>query len=684
MIAGMLPPPMLIPTPRTLDFDPSESMPMPRALVIAVDAPPGALDDARRIPDWARSPVNISDRAIDGSIPLRFVALCSPSEPERYRLTLAPRGFAIAADTPAPRRHALHTLAQLLRFYAPFARLPLLSIDDAPAIARRGVMLDVSRDKVPTMESLRAAIDLFAHLKINHLQLYTEHTFAYAGHDAVWRDSSLITPSEARELDTYCRARGIELVPNQNTLGHLHRWLNHPNYKHLAEIDGDWIFETDDGRQFPKHGPFSLCPTDPRSIELVRDWLDQLLPCFESSMVNIGLDEAYDVGQGRSRGELSSRATVALHLAKGAGGAKESPKNSPDAAFSHEKGKLFFSWLNQVAAIAAKHHKRTLFWADIALKYPDLLGQLPRGASALIWGYEPDSPFDAHAARLRTSNIPFWTCPGTSSWLSIVGRSSIRRENINAAVRAALEHGAEGVLITNWGDRGHRQHWPIELHSIAYGGSAMWRADNPATFDPRAAAIHLFALPPGAVQPRGAGAVERRFADPRSTTPLPHSTSSPIHPIAPLGPFLESLGDIDAHIRPGLRNTSPLFQELHRPLAPRPEASLPGSGSDWQSIYSSLESHQDQLSALAPHLDPLTHDELEHTLRVALHAARKAVLRRNGTAPREIAEPDRAALAADLRGIIDEHRALWARRNRPGGLQQSAAHYEELLDEYRA
>ena len=53
-------------------------------------------------------------------------------------------------------------------------------------------MLDISRNKVPTMGQLKEAVDAFEMLKINHLQLYTEHTFAYAGHEEVWRDASPI------------------------------------------------------------------------------------------------------------------------------------------------------------------------------------------------------------------------------------------------------------------------------------------------------------------------------------------------------------------------------------------------------------------------------------------------------------------------------------------------------------
>ena len=98
-------------------------------------------------------------------------------------------------------------------------------------------MLDISRDKVPTMETLYALVDLLAGWKINQLQLYTEHTFAYRQHPEVWAEASPLTGQEILGLDAYCRKRFVELVPNQNSFGHMHRWLKHARYAPLAEVN---------------------------------------------------------------------------------------------------------------------------------------------------------------------------------------------------------------------------------------------------------------------------------------------------------------------------------------------------------------------------------------------------------------------------------------------------------------
>ena len=62
-----------------------------------------------------------------------------------------------------------------------------LRIRDWPDFPRRGVMLDVSRGRVPKLETLLDLAEHLADFKINELQLYTEHTFAYRRYKSVWQ-----------------------------------------------------------------------------------------------------------------------------------------------------------------------------------------------------------------------------------------------------------------------------------------------------------------------------------------------------------------------------------------------------------------------------------------------------------------------------------------------------------------
>jgi hexosaminidase len=105
-----------------------------------------------------------------------------------------------------------------------------------------------------------------------------------------------MTGQDILDLDAYCRERHVELVPNQNAFGHMHRWLTLDDYAHLAETHGE----------FPvpwgvHQGPFSLAPGHPGSMALVRELFDELLPHFSSRLFNVGADETHDIGHGQSR-----------------------------------------------------------------------------------------------------------------------------------------------------------------------------------------------------------------------------------------------------------------------------------------------------------------------------------------------------------------------------------------------
>jgi hexosaminidase len=105
--------------------------------------------------------------------------------------------------------------------------------------------LDISSDKVPSLETLRRMVKLLASWKINQLQLYIEHTYAYQGHETVWKDSSPLTPEDLQLLDEYCKDHFVQLIPNQALLfhllisqqvfGHMRRWISKPKYRKLAE-----------------------------------------------------------------------------------------------------------------------------------------------------------------------------------------------------------------------------------------------------------------------------------------------------------------------------------------------------------------------------------------------------------------------------------------------------------------
>lgn len=363
-----------------------------------------------------------------------------------YRLEVRAGGVELAAGSPAGLCYAAATLEQWIELHRTAdgrrpAELPGISIRDRPDFPVRAVMLDVSRDKVPTLDTLLATVDLLARLKINQLQLYTEHAFAYRGHETVWREASPLTPEEVRRLDDYCAARFVELVPNQQSFGHLHRWLRHEPYRRLAECPAGFAHPFS---LVPE--PFSLCPSDPGCFDLLADLYDQLLPCFRSRLFNVGCDETIDLGLGRSRQECAERG----------------------------RGRVYLDFLERLHALVAERGRRMQLWGDIVLQHPELAAELPADAMVLEWGYEADHPFAADCRRFADAGRDFYVCPGTSSWSSFAGRTDNAVANLASAAVHGHAHGAAGYLITDWGDYGHLQPLPVSWPGLVAGAAFAW------------------------------------------------------------------------------------------------------------------------------------------------------------------------------------------------------------------
>ncbi len=374
--------------------------------------------------------------------PTLTISKFNHSSPEAYSLKILPSEILLQANQADGIFRGIHTLLQILE--SPFCKesIPCLEIEDSPSLKKRGFMLDLSRCKVPTMESLFELVDLLSCLHYNELQLYIEHTFAFADHKTVWRDASPLTGEEIQLIDQYCRDRFIELIPNLNSFGHFERWLKHEPYKHLAECpDG---FRREEPFMERDHG--STLKPNQRSLDFVDTLYQEYLPHFSSNQFNVGMDEPWELGQGWSRTRVEGRG----------------------------RDQVYLEHLDGIRKLVEKHGKKMQFWADVLLEKPENAKLLPDSASPVIWGYEADHPFDEQAMAISKSGLSYRIAPGTATWRSFSGRWPTAQANLKSAVKNAREHRAEGILLTSWGDCGNHQPWPILYPPLFLAAQLAW------------------------------------------------------------------------------------------------------------------------------------------------------------------------------------------------------------------
>jgi hypothetical protein len=547
-----------------------------------------------------------------------------------YALRAGPDGVAIRHADAAGLRYARGALAQLARHPG---ELPALEIRDWPDFPVRGYMLDISRDRVPTRETLERIVELLAGLRLNHLELYTEHTFAFREHEIVWRDASPITPEDLRWLDGLCSERGIELAANQNTFGHMGRWLAHEPYRARAEAPDGWRSPLG-----PVLEPGVLAPTDDNArfaLELVREVMANL----RSRRVNIGCDETFELGRGQSRAAVEARG----------------------------RERVYLEHLKRLLAGLHADGCEVLFWGDILRGHPELVAELPSDhTTALAWWYEapvadPQIPesvrelvaefgiseaaqqgFAGHVPAFVETGLPFWVCPGTSTWNSLLGRWPNARANLLDAADVGSAQGASGYLITDWGDNGHMQPPSVSWLPLAYGAAVSWCADANRDLDIAAALDrHVFEDAAGEL-----GAALVSLGEAYLQTGKTAFNGSPLFTATVSDSLLGAFGEPDAGL-------------LHRALDRLEDAS--------EAVGRSRPACSD---------GAIVSRELVQAIRLARHGAYRLV-REAGEA-----RPEDAVLRDDLAAAIQEQAMCWRLRSREGGLADSLARLEKTLVSY--
>lgn len=331
------------------------------------------------------------------------------------------------------------------------------------AFEHRAYMLDVSRDRVPTTETLEWLVGVLAGAGFNELQLYIEHTFAYRGHDVVWAEASPLTHDDMRWLDGVCAAAGVALVANMNGFGHMGRWLAHDEYRDRAECPDGFPAIFGGGTSDPTC--FAPTPANAEfAVELARD----ILSSVDNRRIHIGGDEPFELGDGVSADRVARLG----------------------------RDHVYLEHLNRIIGPLVADGHEVMFWADLFRRDASLVPELPAGSVPVVWNYEqpsseswmdllpvelvarlglPDDAnlgFAAHARLFIDADVPFWVAPGTASWNTIIGRNVNAAGNIADAVEVGIAHGSPGLLLTDWGDGGHWQPLAVSLPSIVRGGVA--------------------------------------------------------------------------------------------------------------------------------------------------------------------------------------------------------------------
>ena len=376
--------------------------------------------------------VNLSKKAPVGNTVVNVkIGDCSC---DAYKITF---GDTVEVDAKGTKGafYAIQTLRQIAKNGYCDASV----ICDSPDFEARGFYYDITRGRIPTLDSLKKLVDVLAYHKINMLQLYVEHVFPFKEYDGIYQRTGYMTAEETRELDAYCRENFIELVPSLSCFGHLYELLQTEKYKHLCELP-DYEPKTIFWQQRMAH--HTIDPSNPESFELIKSLIDQYMPLFTSDKFNICCDETFDLGKGRNAGK--------------------------------DVGDLYVGFVKKVLDYVRSKGKIPMMWGDVINGHTEKIDELG-DTVFLSWGYSANVNPDT-INKLKDAGKTQYVCPGCNNWTSLIEMVQESIPNIYKMSKYGYEAGAKGVLNTCWGDYGHISPIYACMYSIVYGAARAWNA----------------------------------------------------------------------------------------------------------------------------------------------------------------------------------------------------------------
>lgn len=616
--------------------------PLPARLDVMADGRITHVFNQRKI-TWAELLAPFSGVGTAPSLPLH-VRLDEDLGPEAYRLKTGLTGIDLCCGGAAGAFYGLSTLRQVYG-QLKTGMLPCLQIEDAPALPVRGVLLDVGRGKIPTVETLTLLLDRLSGMKINHVQLYMDgYCFAWQPYAYLFSDETPLTAAEIQQLVQHAAARFIDLVPCLNSLGHMEQWLEKPQFRPYAECEDGFDFQGLYHRQ-----PGTTNPQDKAAVAWVQGLFDELLANFDagwSNWVNVNLDEPFELGKGKN---------AALAAQKGA--------HAP-----------YLLMVEQMHRYCQKRGLRMMMWGDVLLASPESIPQIPKDVTVLHWMYEGDGRFEPAAQALARQGVDFLLCPGTSAWCSFTGRSDRMRRNVEDAVDCALRYGGRGVLLTDWGDLGHWQYLSASYVPFAFGAGLSWAGQ-------RQSAQGVFRYCDAALFGDATGRAARLFYDLGNYYQFEH---------APLFSTTLCAGVMTARHRfdgpDDFAAAMELLLSLSRHLAAgmgipitHPDIRLDAEG--LRAFMAGLLAEVETLELTAPD-GAQTKAEALNAGRFVLHGLCLYTTMAGGPGQPAF-RAGMAGLFQDMDALLRQHYRLWCGRNRTGGFAKSTAQLLHLMRVYQ-
>lgn len=285
-------------------------------------------------------------------------------------------------------------------------------VSDERKFSIQGFHLDL-RNEVMKMSSLKELATKLSRGGVNMLIMEWEDTFPYENHPLVSGRYSY-SREEIKDFTRHCNSLGIDVVPLQQTFGHVEYILRYDKYAHIREDSRDYS---------------QVCPLNEESSLLFSELIDDMISLSTSKYVHIGCDETRLLGKCSHCNEFVEK---------------------------HGKSKLFVNYVTKICQQVTDKGKVPVLWGDIILKYPEYAHELPKDAIFVDWNYSDQPKNEKKIAKLQKEGYEFWGAPSLrSSPDNLYITDWIKHfKNQQVYIPFAKENSFNGVIMTSWSTSG--------------------------------------------------------------------------------------------------------------------------------------------------------------------------------------------------------------------------------------
>ncbi len=277
----------------------------------------------------------------------------------------------------------------------------------------RGFHLDL-RIQIMTMKALKQFAKDIAKLGLNTLVLEWEATFPYDKHATI-SNRFAYTREEIAKFVEYCEKLGIDVIPLQQCFGHTEYILRHDRYSYLSENEKDIS---------------QICPLKKDKAQKVfQEIFEDIASLHNSEYIHIGGDETWLLG---------------------------TCEDCAETAKKHNKSKLYVDYIKMICDIVIGLGKRPVLWADIILKNPEAVSQLPKKTIFIDWNYGWEVNHFGDIGKLQAQGCEFWGAPSLRSSPDnyFLTQWEYHFNNLKDFVPFAKQSAYTGIIMTSWSTSG--------------------------------------------------------------------------------------------------------------------------------------------------------------------------------------------------------------------------------------